>query len=164
MSSRPWRRITRVQWWWKPLWITVPCCTRAWAWARHHSTPWVQRPIAGLSLPRAPYIKWVVYIIITKTMVCQIFCCYAQRLRQYWQSIYPASLLIDPHMNRRAEKISSKHMKDIVFLDKIHSMFCVGVLGMPNIVVMHSKSRHAYRSPANNTHSSHVLSNTCSAF
>jgi hypothetical protein len=26
-------------------------------------------PFAGLPLPRAPYIKWVVQIIITKTMV-----------------------------------------------------------------------------------------------
>ena len=65
-------------------------------------------PIGGLPLPQAPYIKWVVQIIITKTMVCQVFWCYAQRLRQYWQNIYPyliASFLIDPHKNRRAEKI-----------------------------------------------------------
>jgi hypothetical protein len=37
----------------------------------------------GLPLPRALYINWVVQVIITKTMMYQNFCCYAQRLRQY---------------------------------------------------------------------------------
>jgi hypothetical protein len=43
----------------------------------------LHRRVAGLPLPRAPYIKWVVQIIITKTMVCQDFCYYTQRLIQY---------------------------------------------------------------------------------
>jgi hypothetical protein len=39
--------------------------------------------IVVLPLPRAPYIKWVIQIIIIKTMMCQDFCYYTQRLIQY---------------------------------------------------------------------------------
>jgi hypothetical protein len=43
----------------------------------------LHRRVVGLPLPRAPYIKWVVQIIIIKTMMCQDFCYYTQRLIQY---------------------------------------------------------------------------------